>query len=143
MTKFQDPAVSAKFQAYPPNARQKLLELRKLIVETAAETNGVGELEEVLKWGEPAYLTSKSGSGSTIRIDWKKAKPGQCAMYFNCKTDLVDTFRTIFPNELKFEGSRAIILEVAEPVPTDILRICISAALTYHKSKARNTTPAP
>ena len=37
--------------------RKKLLHLRQIILDTASETEGVNELEETLKWGEPSYLT--------------------------------------------------------------------------------------
>jgi hypothetical protein len=120
------------FETYPPNIRKNLLVLRALILRTAASTEGVGELEETLKWGEPAYLTSQSKSGSTIRIAWKKSAPSQYAMYFNCQTGLVDTFRSMFPRDFKFEGNRAIVFEASDKVPTDTLAFCIAAALTYH-----------
>ncbi len=80
MRKFQNPAVERAFEAYPSGIRRKLLALRELIFITARLTKGVGELEETLKWGEPAYVTAQSKSGSTVRIDWKKAKPSQYAM---------------------------------------------------------------
>ena len=109
--------------------------MRKLILETAASTEGVGEIEETLKWGEPAYVTSQSKSGSTVRIDWKKSAPSQYAMYFHCQTNLVETFRTLFPSDFKFEGNRAILFKEGDVVPTDALTYCIAAALTYHRNK--------
>jgi len=115
--------------------RRKLLALRALIFKTAASTEGVGELEETLKWGEPAYVTAQSGSGSTIRIDWKKNRPAQYAMYFHCQTDLITTFRTIFPREFAYEGNRAIVFESDTKLPADALAFCIAAALTYHSSR--------
>ena len=127
-------AVRAVFAAYPPSIRRKLLALRSLILETAASTPGVGPLEETLKWGEPAYVT-KSKSGSTIRLGWKESNPGQYAMYFNCQTNLVETFRTLFPSEFKFAGNRAIIFDEVDSPPTDALAYCIGAALTYHRRK--------
>jgi len=48
---FANPAVAAVFAAYPARVRAKLLALRRLILETAAKTPGVGALEETLKWG--------------------------------------------------------------------------------------------
>ncbi|HUG22642.1 DUF1801 domain-containing protein [Piscinibacter sp.] len=135
MKPFKSAAVAAIFEGYPPGMRRKLLALRKLIFETAASTEGVGELEETLKWGEPAYLTSQTKSGSTLRIGWKKSTPSQYAMYFHCQTNLVETFRTLFPSELKFEGNRAIVFNEADRVPTDSLTFCIAAALTYHRRR--------
>ncbi|MEO8386628.1 MAG: DUF1801 domain-containing protein [Betaproteobacteria bacterium] len=136
MKPFESAAVSQVFESYPPNVKRKLLALRKLIFDTAASTAGVGELEEVLKWGEPAYLTLQSKSGSTIRVGWKKSAPTQYALYFNCNTNLVDTFSTLFPNEFRFEGNRAVVFSLSDALPQDALAYCIAAALTYHRGKA-------
>ena len=57
--------------------------LRQLIFATAAETDGVGKIEERLKWGQPSYLTESSGSGTTIRIDALKNEPGKYARYLS------------------------------------------------------------
>ena len=135
MTPYANAAVAQAFAACPPAMRRKLLALRELIFQTAASTPGVGPLEETLKWGEPAYVTSQSKSGSTVRIAWKKARPAQVAMYFNCQTSLVQTFRTLFPTEFKFEGNRAIVFDEADAMPADALALCIAAALTYHRAK--------
>ena len=117
-----------------------MLVLRELIFATAAQTKGVGELEETLKWGEPAYVTSQSKSGSTIRINRKKLSGTQYAIYFNCQTTLVETFKTLFPNEFVFEGNRAIVFDVADKIPADALRYCIAAALTYHQKNRSNSS---
>lgn len=134
MQAITNPAVAAAFAACPAPVRRELLALRGLILQTAADTPGVGVLEETLKWGEPAYLTTRSGSGSTVRIAWKPRAPQQYAMYFNCQTTLVDTFRTLFPGEFRFEGNRAIVFQVGAPVPRDALAVCVAAALTYHRA---------
>jgi len=138
MKPIQDAAVAAKFESYPLAVRAKLLQLRQLIFDTAEELDQVGAITEVLKWGEPAYLTSQTGSGSTIRIDWKPISPDQYAMYFNCKTTLVDTFRSIFPSEFKFEGNRALVFNLAKSIPEDAVRHCVGAALTYHRNQTRS-----
>jgi len=129
-------SVAATFAAYPARIRRKLGTIRSLILSTAKETDGVGAIEETLKWGEPAYLTSESGSGSTIRLGWKEARPDEYAVYFNCNTHLVSTFRALFADELRFEGKRAIVFDAADDVPIEALRVCIDAALTYHKRKS-------
>lgn len=133
MKPFENSQVAAVFKSYPPSMRKKLLLLRELIFKTATITTGVGKLEETLKWGEPAYLTSESKSGSTIRIDWKKKTPSQYAMYFHCQTNLVDTFKTLFPGVFKFEGNRAIVFDESDLVPKEALAHCIAIALTYHR----------
>lgn len=137
MHPFTNPDVARVFDTYPPGMRGKLLILRQLILDTAAVTDGVGELEETLKWGEPAYLTP-SKSGSTIRINWKRSSPSQYALCFICHTNLVETFRMLFPNDFIFEGNRAMLFHQAEALPRDSLAFCIAAALTYHLKKSRS-----
>jgi hypothetical protein len=69
--------VDAVFATYPKVLAGRPLVLRRLIFEVAAETAGLGEIEETLKWGQPSYLTTQSGSGSTIRIDQIRVRPGK------------------------------------------------------------------
>src|SRR5689334_23153230 len=71
-----DAAISAVFESYPKPIGARLRALRKLILDTARKTDGVGPLEEALKWGQVSYLTSESKSGSTIRIDQVKEAAG-------------------------------------------------------------------
>jgi hypothetical protein len=134
--RFVDPAVKRVFYSYPAAIRPRMLALRSLIFETAASTDGVGELHETLKWGEPAYVTAQTRSGSTVRIHSKKSSPTQCAVYFNCQTGLVETFRSLFRGEFRFEGHRAIVFDESDALPTDALAFCIAAALTYHAGKS-------
>jgi hypothetical protein len=132
MKKIKNSEVAEVFKNYPKTMRNNLMFLRQLIVDTASETEGVSQLEETLKWGEPSYLTK---SGSTIRMDWKKSKPDQYALYFHCKTKLVDTFKELHGKKFKFEGNRAIIFHSNEKIPIEELKHCFSLALTYHKRK--------
>ena len=128
------PAAQATCDGYPNPVRSKLLALRKLILDTAKTTKGVGAIEEALKWGQPSYLTTESKSGSTIRIDQVKAAPGQYAVYFHCQTNLVETFRELYP-DLKYSGNRAILLDAKHKLPEVQLRHCVGLALTYHSRK--------
>ena len=135
MTPFTDRAVAAKFDAYPVKARRKMLVLRELLFRTAAATPGVGAaIEETLKWGEPAYLT-RNRTGCTVRMDWKARDPENYAMYFNCQTNLVESFRVMFPRDFTFVGNRALVFRLDEEVPQDALAVCIVASLTYHAAK--------
>jgi hypothetical protein len=136
---FSDPAVGAAFDACPKPLRLKLLALRRLIFDTARNTKGVGELEETLKWGQPSYLTRETKSGSTIRIDRVKSS-NQVAMYFHCQTDLVATFRELYPNELTCAGNRAVIIDADDEIPEAALRHCIALALTYHLRKRKSAS---
>ena len=134
---FSDPAVEAAFDAYPKPLKAKLLALRRLIFNTAGNIEGVGPLQEVLKWGQPSYLTQKTKSGSTIRIDRMKSAASQYAIYFHCQTNLVDTFRELYPAELSYGGNRSIILNADDKVPEPTLRHCVALALTYHLNKRK------
>lgn len=133
MKPFVETQVAAHFDHYPAAVKKKMLALRELMFDVAEQSPGVGELQEMLKWGEPAYLTSQTKSGSTVRIDWKAKAPEKIAVYFNCNTTLVDSFRSMFPNEFEFEGDRAILLKLSEPLPKKESSMCIHAALTYHR----------
>ncbi|WP_249780320.1 DUF1801 domain-containing protein [Bradyrhizobium sp. dw_411] len=132
-----DPAVEAVFDAYPKPLKTKLLALRRLIFDTARTTKGVGALQETLKWGQPSYLTPETKSGSTIRIDQVKSTPGQYAVYFHCQTNLVETFRELYPKELRYGGNRSILLNAQDEVPEAALRHCVALALTYHLTRRK------
>ena len=132
-----NPAVEAVFSAYPKPIRSKLLALRRLIFDTAKTTGGVGRLEETLKWGQPSYLTPETKSGSTIRIDQVKSAGNQYAVYFHCQTDLVATFRELYPGEFNYGGNRSILLNVEDKIPESALRHCLALALTYHLKKRK------
>lgn len=130
--------VADVFEAYADDTRSALLLLRRLILQTARETDGVGVLEETLRWGQPSYLTSKSKSGSMIRIDRVKSKPGQYALYVHCQTSLIETFKERYPTALRYDGNRAILLDVRDEPPEEALRHCIAMALTYRLRKRRS-----
>jgi Domain of unknown function (DU1801) len=132
---FESAEVAAAFQAYPDAMREKLLRLRHLIFDAALATPGVGALEETLKWGQPSYATVETASGSPIRIDRVKSAPAQYAMYFHCQTNLVATFRELYPGALKFGGNRSVMFDGDEEIPIPILRHCVALALTYHLRK--------
>ncbi len=136
LTPFQDPQVAAQFDRYPAAVKKKMLALRELVFAVAAQNPAIGALKETLKWSEPAYLTVQTRSGSTVRMDWKPKTPEQLALYFNCNTGLVDTFRSLFPEDFQFEGNRAILLKMSEPLLKKELQFCIAAALTYHLKKS-------
>jgi len=136
-TPFQEPAVAEVFKSYDGTAGTHLRELREIVFEAAAATEGVGTVVETLKWGQPSYLTPKTKSGSTIRMDAVKGNADAVALYFHCQTSLVPTFRDQYGEALTFEGNRSIVLDLNSPLPVTELRHCISQALTYHLSKKK------
>jgi hypothetical protein len=133
------PEVAAVFDTYPEKVKLKLMFLRKLIFDVASRTDGVGELEETLKWGQPSYLTTQTKSGSLVRIDQIKSQEGKYAMYFHCQTTLVDTFKEMYRGQFEFGGNRSIIFSEKDKVPVEALSHCISMALTYHLNKRQSS----
>ena len=132
MDLIENPKVSGVFKKYTEPMQTNLRYLRQLILDTAAETDGLDQLEETLKWGEPSYLTK---SGSTIRINCKKSDPKKYAIYFNCKTSLVETYRELYGDIFSFEDNRAIVFNANDKIPIEELKHCIFLALTYHNRK--------
>jgi len=127
-----NPDAEQVFKNYPDFVREKMLNLRRLILETASETERITNLEETLKWGEPSYLVK---NGSTIRIEWKNKSPDQYAMYFKCTSKLVPSFKMAYGDLFSYEGTRAIVFTLDDQIPEKELKSCIRAALTYHKMK--------
>ncbi len=132
MEPFHNPQVEAVFNLYSGQLKTSLLRLRQMIFDTAAMTEGVGPLEETLKWGQPSYLTPQSQSGTTIRIDQIKSKPGHYGMFVHCQTSLMAMYREIHPDVLTYEGKRCIDFDCDQDPPEDVVRHCIALALTYH-----------
>jgi len=127
---FENQDVEKVFSSYPAGVRKRLFDLRALIFEVAAATDGVGPLTETLKWGEPAYLTEKTKSGSTVRLGTTKT-PDEAAIFFICHTGLVSRFREMFPDALPYQGTRAIVFGPDDAVDQDALAQCLAMAMTY------------
>ena len=105
-------SVKQKFTTYPENIAVVLHEIRSLILQVAVQ-DGITELEETLKWGEPSYI---SKIGTTIRFDHKPKSAEQFCIYFNCKTKLIETFLQFNDNTVErglFYQAMHATLEVA------------------------------
>jgi hypothetical protein len=127
--------VNRAFGALPVPIGKRLLQVRALIFATAAAHDDVGKLTETLKWGEPAYLTEATGSGSTIRLGWLRSAERPCAVLFNCNTTLVETFHEQFPDSFGYSKNRAICLDPTGALPKAPLASCLTLALTYHQRR--------
>lgn len=123
--------IEKKFASYPSDACKKLKEIRALIFSVADE-EGLGEVVEELKWGEPSYSTK---IGSPIRIDWKPKYPDQISVFVNCKTVLIDSYKEVYGSVFQYIGNREVVLPLSEPTPLPELKACILMALKYHKLK--------
>ena len=71
------PEIESKFATYPIEAQRQLENVHRLILAVAAE-NGLGTVEEGLKWGEASYLVK---GGSAIRMDWKPKDPDEKVLF--------------------------------------------------------------
>ena len=129
------PEVEAAIDALPAAQATRLHELRALILTTAAKADGVGPLTETLKWGEPAFLTQHSKSGSTLRIAPVKGMPDCVALFVNCQTSLADTFRKRHGTALHIQGDRAVLTPLDQPLDHAVLADVIALTLTYHRWK--------
>ena len=132
MTKILNPVVLKKFESYPPDARKALLQLRDYIYDIAKENALDKQLEECIKWGQPSYLVPK---GSTLRIDQLNSEPNNVAIFFNCKSKLVETIKEIYSDVFLYIDNRAILININKEIPVKELKHCIKLALTYHKIK--------
>lgn len=130
-----DAAVKAVFEGYSPAAQAQLRALRRIIFDFAAADETIGPLEETLKWGQISYLTPVTRSGTTVRIDALPDDPDRLALYVNCRTTLVDTFRTLYGGTLEFEGHRCVKFSIQDQPQVDAIKHCIALTLTYHRHK--------
>ena len=127
---FKDPDVERVFLKLADDVKPGLLSLRDLVFDVAAQTPGVVAIEETLKWGQPAYLTPETGSGSTIRLGLPKQ--GGYAIYTHCRTTILSDFQALFPDDFDYEGNRAIHFKAKAIPDLDKLRLLVKHALTYH-----------
>ncbi|MEO0635661.1 MAG: DUF1801 domain-containing protein [Pseudomonadota bacterium] len=107
--------------------------LRNLIGEVAQETDSVGEIEETLKWGQPSFAPKRPKVGSSVRL--QDNEDGSTGLMFICNTDLVERFRTQYPDQLDFIGNREIRVRELTAANEPALKHCVAMALTYHLSK--------
>ena len=123
--------------ALDPGRQAMLRRLRQLVLDTANRTDGVGDIIECLKWGQPSFVTENPKSGSTIRIDAVGNTPDAVAMYFICTSGLVERFREQYLDAFDYEGNRALVFRAGDDLPEAELAHCIAMALTS-KLKAGN-----
>lgn len=125
-----DPKMAETYAAFAPLERAGLLALRQLIFDVADREPQVGPLEETLKWGQPAYLTSETKSGTTLRLGLPKT--GGYAIFCHCQTTVVSDFRTLFGDDFTYDGNRAVVFSTDDDLQLDKLALLVSAALRYH-----------
>lgn len=100
-----------------------------------------GALEETLKWREPSYPTAETKSGSAIRLDAIRSRPGDDALHFHCQTTLLETFSEKFGAPFSYGVNRALISSVPDNLHEAEVREYIALALTYHSRKKGDLIP--
>lgn len=130
---FKTPNIADVFAKFDEKPRVGLLKLRKLIFECAAEMPAVGPIEEALRWGQPAYLTPATKSGSTLRLGVPKA--ASFAIFAHCQTTIISTFAQTFVGMDKIDGNRAILFDHIDEIDPARISMLIKHALGYHLGK--------
>lgn len=122
--------IAAVYAAYPADVRRRLLQLRALVFKTAAGLDAVGPVDECLRWGEPSYLTTASGSGSMLRLHWQSDMGQHVGMFVHCQTRLISEFRARYPH-FEYQGKRALLIPRRGRLPKVDIADCMALALTY------------
>lgn len=129
---FPSAQVQTAFQVPDPLAREGLLALRNLILDTAQSLPQIGEIEESLRWGQPAYLTSQTKSGTTIRVGL--SKQARFALFVHCQTTVISEFEQSFPGWDLIDGNRAVLFDRKRDIEPFRHGWLIRRAFTYHRS---------
>ncbi len=128
------PDAAKALASAPPHIRKGLERIRHLILQ-AALAEEVGEIEETLKWGEPAFLPKKPRVGTTIRLGWSAAPEARLTLFVHCQTRLIDIYRSRFPQGFSYDGNRAVHIPLDSPLPEAEIQQMAALALTYHRDK--------
>lgn len=128
------PDIAAAIDQHPPDVAGRLHDLRALIHDVAASTDGCGTLSESLKWGQPSFQALRPKSGTPLRIG--APKTGGVALYAHCQTTVISQARDIFSDAFRFDGNRAILLPLTGDWAEGPLRHVIRSALTYRLKPA-------
>jgi hypothetical protein len=117
---------------YPNKVKAYLLEMRKIILDTAKKEKDVGAIEEVLRWGQPTFLTRDTKSGTMIRIDRYKKQDDKIAIFFHCQTQIITMIALKYGDKLTYDGNRAIIFDLNKALPKRVIKDCALLALRYY-----------
>lgn len=129
----QADTVGAAFADVPAEHRPGLLELRDLILDVAEEV-GAAPVQEVLRWGQPSYVSARPRESTTVRLG--SSNDGEhFALYFHCQSSVLRDFQGMFPTDFRYDGNRAILFRPGEDLQKDKLRLCIGDALSYRAKK--------
>lgn len=127
---FPDSKIKEVFDAYPDPARAGLLALRALILDEASSLTEIGEVSEVLRWGQPSYITPERKAATTLRLGTHKH--AQFAIFAHCQSTVIADYAMRFPGWDRLDGNRAVLFDSTDQIEPFRLRNLIRHALTYH-----------
>ena len=107
----------------------------RTLFHTIAQENNLGALGESLKWGQPAWRPVKPRTGSTLRMDWSPSSPDQLALFVDCKTDLAERMRDLYPDLPANDGRRRLAVSLSGKLPEQALAHLAQMTFTYHLNK--------
>lgn len=128
------PDVQHVIDSYEPAVHQGVMALRGLIYRVAGDLNGIGPLQEALRWGQPAYLTASTGAGSTLRLG--PHRDACFALFAHCQTTIIHSYAQAFPGWDRIDGNRAVLFDTPDQIEPERLTHLIRHALTYHLNDA-------
>jgi hypothetical protein len=120
------------YEEYPIKVKAFLLEMRNIILDIAKKEKEVGFIEEVVRWGQPTFLTTETKSGTMIRIDRYKKQDDKIAIYFHCQTQIIKMIHLKYGDKLTYDGNRAIIFDINKSLPRRVIKDCALLALRYN-----------
>ena len=129
MRKFENMNVEEKFLMFPDDRKDYLFHFRDLIFDVAEADSRICPLSEELRWGDPSYITAKTNAGSTMRLG--VSGRSKVALFFHCKTTLVEDFKAMCFDALEYSKNRAILIDPQSPPKDEVLQYCVSASLLY------------
>ena len=130
---FPNDKVPAALEMFPAAERDALLKLRELIFKVASEMPEVGQVEESLKWEQPSYVTKV---GTPIRLG--VAKDGGFAVFTHCQSRVIPEFKSLFPDDFRYDGTRGVLFGPSDTVDYSKLRMLIRNALGYRLSQSQS-----
>ncbi|MCG8492668.1 MAG: DUF1801 domain-containing protein [Sneathiellales bacterium] len=128
---FDNLEIAALYQSYPDDVRSKLLALRAMVFDLAAQNDEIGTVTECLKWGTPSYETARPKSGTPLRLQWVE-KENRFGLFVHCQTNLVSRFKKRHA-DLVYDKNRGLLCERDKDIPAEVARDFILSALTYYR----------
>ena len=124
------PDLIHKLQSWPTRAVQHAHVIRALFLQTAQDIDAYN-LEESLKWGEPAWRPKKGGT--TLRVAWSTKSPDELGLFVDCKSDLCARMQWDFPSTFRFVAPRAMYLQLDRNVPETAVTQLAQMAFRYKR----------